>query len=166
MQFKRPSAQIRHDATQIVRMLRALSNPKQMGNASRGLAGPPRIMVFLWFSIQAGLLNAIGFIRFLNINLAILNLLPLPVLDGGHIVFAVYEGVTRRKPNAKFVNALINIFVVLLVGAMLFLSGRDLFAIPKLFRSWNQTEEQQAQPEPEEQQATPELEDQQTDEER
>ena len=166
MQFKRPSAQIRHDATQIVRMLRALSNRKQMGNASKGLAGPPRIMVFLWFSIQAGLLNAIGFIRFLNINLAILNLLPLPVLDGGHIVFAVYEGVTRRKPNAKFVNALINIFVVLLVGAMLFLSGRDLFAIPKLFRSWNQTEAQQAQPEPEEQQATPEPEDQQTDEER
>lgn len=135
MQYKRPMAQIKSDATQIVRMLRALSNRRQMGNASKGLAGPPRILVYLWFSIQAGLLNAIGFIRFLNINLAILNMLPIPVLDGGHIVFAVYEGITRRKPHPKVVNVLINVFMVLLLGAMLFLSCRDFFAMPKMFRA-------------------------------
>ena len=77
------------------------------------------------------LLTAIGLIRFININLAVLNLLPLPVLDGGHICFALWEGITRRKVHPKVVASLVNVFAILLISAMLFLSWRDAD------RNWN-----------------------------
>jgi len=61
----------------------------------------------------------------------VLNLLPLPVLDGGHICFSLWEGVTRRKVHPKVVGTLVNIFAILLISAMLFLSWRDVD------RNWN-----------------------------
>ena len=73
-----------------------------------------------------GILNALGLIRFININLAVLNLLPLPVLDGGHIVFSLYEGISRRKVPVKVITSLVNAFAILLISAMLYLSVRDV----------------------------------------
>jgi len=87
--------------------------------------------VTLWLSMQISILNAVAFMRFLNINLAIINMLPLPVLDGGHVMFALWEGITRRKPHPGFVNALVNVFAVLLITLMIFLSLRDLYILPK-----------------------------------
>ncbi|RKX40108.1 MAG: hypothetical protein DRP64_13170, partial [Verrucomicrobia bacterium] len=75
---------------------------------------------------KMGIINALGLIRFININLAVLNLLPLPVLDGGHICFALWEGITRRKVHPKVVGTLVNVFAILLISAMLFLSWRDV----------------------------------------
>ena len=72
-----------------------------------------------------GILNALGLIRFININLAVLNLL-LPVLDGGHIVFSLYEGISRRKVPVKVITSLVNTFAILLISAMLYLSVRDV----------------------------------------
>jgi len=60
------------------------------------------------------------------VNLAILNLLPFPVLDGGHIIFALYEIITRRKPHPKVVAVLVNTFAVLLIGLMLLLVYTDI----------------------------------------
>ena len=80
----------------------------------------------IWFALKMGILNALGLIRFININLAVLNLLPLPVLDGGHIVFSLYEGITRRKVPTKIITSLVNAFAILLISAMLFLSVRDV----------------------------------------
>jgi regulator of sigma E protease len=78
---------------------------------------------------------ALAFLRFLCVNLAlILNLLPLPVLDGGHILFALWELVTRRKPGAKFVALLTNAFAILLIGLMLLLVFRDVLSLSRLFR--------------------------------
>jgi len=90
----------------------------------------------LTMSIKMGFVNTLGLIRFLNINLAVLNLLPIPVLDGGHIVFALWHGITRRKPNLKVQMVLTNMFAVLLIGAMLVLSFNDIdrkFQIKKFF---------------------------------
>jgi regulator of sigma E protease len=133
-QYKRPGMQLKHDVWHIVRMLKALVTPKESGAAAGGLGGPPMILMTLWFTIKSGLINAIAFIRFLNINLAILNLLPIPVLDGGHLVFAAWEGLSGRKVHPKVVNALVNVFAVLLIGAMLFLSVRDFVKMPNLLR--------------------------------
>lgn len=134
MQYKRPLAQVANDATQVFRMLKALVTPKEARQAARGLGGPPMILVTLWFSIRISMVNAIGFIRFLNVNLAVLNMLPIPVLDGGHLVFALWEGLTRRKVHPKLVNALINIFFVLLLGVMVLMSLRDFARMPGMFR--------------------------------
>ena len=90
----------------------------------------------IWFALKMGIINALGLIRFININLAILNLLPLPVLDGGHIVFSLYEGITRRKVHPKVITTLVNAFAILLISAMFFLSVRDVdraFNIGRLF---------------------------------
>ena len=84
------------------------------------------IFTMIWFSLKLGLPYAIGLIRFININLAVLNLLPLPVLDGGHICFALWEMITRRKVHPKVVATLVNAFAILLISAMLFLSWRDV----------------------------------------
>ena len=67
-----------------------------------------------------------GFLRLICVNLAILNLLPFPVLDGGHILFALYEIITRRKPHPKVVAALVNTFAVILIGLMLLLVYVDI----------------------------------------
>lgn len=136
MLYKNPVDQLKYDALAIVRVLKALITPAEARQAAGGLGGPIAIFDLLAMAIRRGLVNTLGLIRFLNINLAVLNLMPIPVLDGGHIVFALWHGITRRKVNVKFQAALINICAVLLIGAMLLLSFNDMdrkFQIKKFF---------------------------------
>jgi regulator of sigma E protease len=126
-----PIAQIKNDASKIVRLLQALTTKGEAKSAASGLGGPVAIFTMIWFALKLGLPYAIGLMRFININLAVLNLLPLPVLDGGHICFALWEGITKRKVHPKVVASLINVFAILLISAMLFLSWRDVD------RNWN-----------------------------
>ena len=136
MLYKNPVDQLKYDALAIVRVLKALVTPTEAKQAAGGLGGPIMIFTMLTMSIKMGLVNTLGLIRFLNINLAVLNLLPIPVLDGGHIVFSLWHGITRRKVNVKMQMALINICAVLLIGAMLILSFNDIdrkFQIKKFF---------------------------------
>jgi regulator of sigma E protease len=121
-----PWQQISHDAGAIVRMLRALVTPKEAGKAAESIGGPPMILVTLWYVVKVSLLGALGFTRFLNVNLAIINLLPIPVLDGGHVLFALWEMVTRRRPNPRVLNAVVNVFATILIGLILFLCYRDM----------------------------------------
>jgi len=133
MEHKEPWAQIKNDAMGIVRILKALVTPRESGQASRGLGGPVLIIATLWIAIKSSFMNAVGFLRFLNINLAILNLLPIPVLDGGHILFALWEMITRRRPNPRLVNALVNVFAALLILALVLLTYRDIIRFGRFF---------------------------------
>ena len=63
---------------------------------------------------------------FLSIMLAILNLLPIPALDGGHTMFLLYEIVARRKPSDKFVEYSQVVGMILLFALMIFALGNDL----------------------------------------
>ena len=126
-----PIEQVKSDASSIFRLLKALTTKGEAKQAAGGLGGPVAIFTMIWFALKMGIINALGLIRFININLAVLNLLPLPVLDGGHVCFALWEGVTRRKVHPKVVGTLVNIFAILLISAMLFLSWRDVD------RNWN-----------------------------
>ena len=60
-----------------------------------------------------------------------MNLIPIPALDGGHILFTLYEMITRRKPSDKFLYVAQIIGMVLLIGLMVLAFGNDIF---KLFR--------------------------------
>lgn len=62
---------------------------------------------------------------FLSIILAFMNLLPIPALDGGHVMFTLYEMITRRKPNEKFLEYAQIVGMVLLLGLMLYANGND-----------------------------------------
>jgi regulator of sigma E protease len=68
---------------------------------------------------------------FLSIMLAVLNLLPIPALDGGHVAFLMYEIVARRKPSDKFMEVAQIIGMVILFALMIFANGND---IVKLFK--------------------------------
>src|SRR5438552_8675576 len=64
---------------------------------------------------------------FLSIVLAFMNLLPIPALDGGHVMFTLYEMVTRRKPSDKFLEYAQMVGMVLLLALMLYANGNDWF---------------------------------------
>ncbi len=68
---------------------------------------------------------------FLSIMLAVLNLLPIPALDGGHVMFLFYELIAGRKPSDKFMEVAQIVGMVLLFGLLIFANGND---IVKLFR--------------------------------
>lgn len=68
---------------------------------------------------------------FLSIMLGVLNLLPIPALDGGHVAFLFYEIIVRRKPSDKFMEVAQIIGMVILLALMLFANGND---IVKLFK--------------------------------
>ncbi len=128
MQERAIGAQLRYDADSIFRLLRALFHPKhegESGRALRSLGGPVMIATALYHEVRNDFWSCLGFIRFICINLAVLNLLPVPVLDGGHILFALYSLVTRRRPNARVVAVLVNTFAILFIGLMLLVVFRD-----------------------------------------
>jgi regulator of sigma E protease len=64
---------------------------------------------------------------FLSIVLAFMNLLPIPALDGGHVMFTLYEMITGRKPNEKFMEYAQVAGMILLLGLMLYANGNDWF---------------------------------------
>jgi len=64
---------------------------------------------------------------FLSIVLAFMNLLPIPALDGGHVMFTLYEIITRRRPSDKFLEYAQMAGMVLLLGLMLYANGNDWF---------------------------------------
>jgi len=92
------------------------------------LGGAVKIMSVYYrlFSSDQGWRLAIWFSVLMNVNLAILNLLPIPVLDGGHITLAVVEGVRRRPVNLRLVNGLTTAFTVVIIGFMLYLAFYDI----------------------------------------
>jgi len=122
-------AQLRWDCLSVARVLNGLIAPRSKGERgaiAKNLGGPVMIITMLYDSVRSGFLESIGLLRMLCINLAILNLLPLPVLDGGHVCFAMFEVITRRKPHPKVVAVLVNGFAVILIGLMVLLVFRDI----------------------------------------
>ena len=149
-----PFQQINSDASSIFRLLKALVTPSESKQAASGLGGPVAIFTMIFVSLQMSMLTTLGLIRFININLAILNLLPLPVLDGGHICFALWEGITKRKVHPKVVASLVNVFAILLLTAMVFLSWRDADRNWNISRFFKQAPTEQVDPAPVEQMET------------
>jgi regulator of sigma E protease len=68
-------------------------------------------------------------IAVLSLGIGILNLLPIPVLDGGHLVFHAYEAVTRRPPSDRALKVLMSVGLTLLLGLMAFALLQDLICI-------------------------------------
>jgi regulator of sigma E protease len=68
---------------------------------------------------------------FLSIMLAVLNLLPIPALDGGHVMFTLWEMITGRKPSDKFMEYAQLVGLVFLLFLFVFANGNDLFKLLK-----------------------------------
>src|ERR1700756_4925076 len=92
------------------------------------LSGPVMIMrtYYLLFQSEWGWQLALWFSVVFNINLAIINLLPIPVLDGGHILLAILEAIRRRPLNIRVLEVLQGACAILLIGFMLYVSFYDV----------------------------------------
>ncbi len=132
MPNRSPLKQLAWDAGQIVRVLKALVTPRESAGAANALGGVETIGTVLYQQVRKDRWDAVGFLRFLNVNLGMLNLLPIPVLDGGLILFALFELLFRRKLNEKFVKVVTVFFMVLLVAAMGFLILRGVVRIVRI----------------------------------
>ena len=70
-----------------------------------------------------------SFTAFLSIVLAIMNILPIPALDGGHVMFLLYEVITRRKPNEKVMEYAQYAGMILLLALLLYANGNDVIRL-------------------------------------
>lgn len=68
---------------------------------TKSIGGPIKIAQLATQSAEMGLVSFLGFMALLSISLAVLNILPIPALDGGHLAFLVYESIFRREVPAK-----------------------------------------------------------------
>ena len=120
-----PWAQIKGHAASLFHFFRALFTPSTSKAAAGAVGGPVMIFSMYWLMIRSSFILAIWFTAFLNVNLAIVNLLPIPVLDGGHVIYGLWEILTRRPVSARVVNTLANLFAGLLILLFLYLTFRD-----------------------------------------
>jgi regulator of sigma E protease len=129
-----PWIQISEVVDRTVGTFTALIHSKQTGVGLKDLSGPPGILALLAAYVNSDWRLALSFLVLLNINLAIINLFPMPVLDGGHIVMALVERVFGRPLPHRLVEYTTTAFAFLLIGFMLFVSWNDVKRF-SLFRS-------------------------------
>lgn len=97
------------------------------------IAGPVGIMQIMHHGWSLGFKEALYWMGLISLNLAVLNLLPIPVFDGGHICFSVYEAVTKKRIKAKTMEKLVLPFVVLLILFFIYLTYNDLLRLVQGF---------------------------------
>jgi regulator of sigma E protease len=97
----------------------------------RLLGGPIEIAKQAGRSAEEGFGRLLLFLTMLSANLAVVNFLPIPVLDGGHMVFLVYEFVRGKPPSENVVAVLSYLGLALILSLMFFVFGLDLGLIPR-----------------------------------
>ena len=94
--------------------------------SAKALSGPLGIVSIGYQVADSGIALLLLFLGFLSINLAVLNFLPIPVLDGGHMVFLIWEGVTRRKPSPKLIGWAHAVGLLFIIALFLFVLYLDI----------------------------------------
>ena len=97
----------------------------------RNLSGPIGIYSITKQASQYGVLYVFSLVGLLSVNIGLLNLLPIPALDGGRLVFVAYEAITKKKPNPKVETVLITVTFILLLGLMIFVGFEDIMRLFK-----------------------------------
>ena len=97
--------------------------------SAKNLGGPIMIAQLAGQQAEAGIINLIFFIALLSVNLGIINLLPIPVLDGGHLLFFLIEAVSRRPLNRKMREVAQQVGIFVLILLMIFVFYNDIARI-------------------------------------
>jgi regulator of sigma E protease len=132
-----PWVQIESKLDATISTFLALLHSKQTGVGAKDLTGPVGIFAMLAGWVYTDYRLALDFLVLLNVNLAIVNLLPLPVLDGGHIAMSLIEWVRRRPLNVRFVEYATMLFAFLLISFFLYISAADVKRLPLLRTMFN-----------------------------
>lgn len=93
------------------------------------LAGPVGIYTITSNALSGGFLSLLGWVALLSVNLGVINLLPIPALDGGRLVFLGYETITTKKPNKKVENTLHYAMYLMLMGLFVYITFYDLLRL-------------------------------------
>ncbi len=89
-------------------------------------AGPIGIAKMISIEAHTGLINLFIFIAFISINLGVVNLIPIPILDGGHLFIYAIEGIRRKPLSPKVHQNIVRISIAFLIGVMLFVTYQDI----------------------------------------
>ena len=95
----------------------------------KNLSGPIGIFSIAGQAREAGFTYVLSLLGFLSVNIGLLNLFPIPALDGGRLVFIAYEAITKKKPNPKVETILITVTLILLFGLMIFVAFEDIIRL-------------------------------------
>jgi regulator of sigma E protease len=90
------------------------------------IGGPLTIFEYAGTAAREGPVNYLTLMAFVSVNLGILNLLPIPLLDGGHLAFFLFEGVSRRRPSPRVRQVASLVGLVILVALMILAFTNDL----------------------------------------
>ena len=113
--------------TSVWNTLKLLFTSKDVG--IKDLSGPVGIYAMIKNSLLGGFTNYVYFLGFLSVNIGIVNLLPIPALDGGRIVFVGVEAVTRKKVSKKVEDTLTTIVFFLLMALLLYVTFNDVLRL-------------------------------------
>src|SRR5205823_4316199 len=121
-----PMELIYNSVTSTLNTLGAVASPKSDIKLQH-LSGPIGIgrIYYLFFVSERGWQLALWLSVVLNVNLAILNMLPIPVLDGGHILFGLIESIRRKPLNMRVLEVVQGVCTVLIIGAIAYISFFD-----------------------------------------
>jgi regulator of sigma E protease len=121
-----PWVQIGQVVERMVGLFTAIIHSKQTGVGVKDMVGPPGILTLIAYYVNTDWRLALSFMVLLNINLAVINLFPVPVMDGGHIVMALFERLFGRPLPTRMVEYATAVFAVLIIGFVLYLSFYDV----------------------------------------
>ena len=141
-----PAAQIGDVLDKIAITFKALGRGKESGVGAKDLSGPVGIFGMLAIQVNHDLRLALSFLVLLNINLAILNLLPVPVLDGGHILLSIIEWIRKEPVSVKIQEWATTAFAALLLCFFVYVTFADVKRVPLLHDIFNRDTEKVEQP--------------------
>jgi regulator of sigma E protease len=121
----------RHTRNSVLDIYLTLRNLVSGDLSIRSLHGPIGIAKAASDVAEQGFADFLMFLGLISINLAVINFLPIPVLDGGHMVFLLWEAIARRKPSEKVLVTATYIGFAFVVGLMFTVIWVDLFVDKK-----------------------------------
>jgi regulator of sigma E protease len=126
-----PLEQIHDSITSTLNTIAAVASPKSDIKLQH-LSGPVGIVriYYLLFQSDYGWRLALWFSVILNVNLAILNMFPIPVLDGGHIVLGIIESVRRKPLNTRVLEVVQGFCTVVIISLIIYITFFDVQDLP------------------------------------
>jgi regulator of sigma E protease len=134
--YPTPLAQVSEHVGRTFRTLASLINPQTDIGLSQ-VSGPVGIVHIFYAMASEGIRFVLWFTILININLAIFNLLPIPVLDGGHMLFATIGKVLGKPLPANLIMTAQSVFMMLLFSMILYVSFFDVRRVSQQIRSNN-----------------------------
>ena len=127
--FKYGYRQVGNDAMRVAKTLAKLIKGKI---SPKNLGGPGTIALAATSEASESTSRLLLFLTFLSANLAIVNFLPIPILDGGHMLFLAYEGIFRRPVSERVQLVLTYAGLIMILGLMAFVIFLDVGRISQM----------------------------------